>query len=114
MHVLFSSRTSVVFFQFIYFQISYANWYEANGRETFSQFMKDVIERTAEPPWNDDSAKQNNIPVRINGKLPLEYNIKIRIAFCSCINRQSFTRYIRKRSIKTDNSYMTMACKETP
>ena len=44
--------------------MTFASWYEADGRQTFSQFMKDVIERTLDPPWNDDTAKKNNETVR--------------------------------------------------
>ena len=53
----------VVYTTFYFFQVTLANWYTADGRQKFEQFSRDVIERTAEPPWNNDYAKVNNIPV---------------------------------------------------
>ena len=44
-------------------QVTLANWYGAEGRETFTQFMEDVIDRTSDPPWNEDHAKKNNMTV---------------------------------------------------
>ena len=55
----------VVYMMIYSLQVTLANWYTADGRQKFEQFSRDVIERTAEPPWNNDYAKVNNIPVRM-------------------------------------------------
>ena len=48
---------------FVYFKVTLANWYGTDGKEKYTQFMEDVIERTQDPPWNDDTAKVNNYSV---------------------------------------------------
>ena len=50
--------------ELLWFQVTLANWYGQDGREKYVKFMEDVIQRTIEPPWNEDYAKRNNISVQ--------------------------------------------------
>ena len=62
-------------------QVALANWYGTDGREKFTQFMEDVIERTQHPPWNDDTAKLNNYTV--SGEYITYQRLKERFAYYS-------------------------------
>ena len=56
-------------------QVTMASWNGEDGKAKYERFQEEVLERTAEPPWNNNDALMLNMSVSVLG-LDLQFHLE--------------------------------------